>query len=170
MLKYENRSLPPNFWNNNESRISCWLDTEPFNGKIYSYPLKYNEGTWVVKGVFCSLHCVKRYIIDNLFADPDTLTLFSFMCLKLYGKNHVKASPSFDQLNKFDISNGGLNIKEFRSCNSKKIVGESRNTNKKRKVSKKLHKYPAMGIKTIEEHLKPTEDHFPIQTIKYNYN
>ena len=157
MLKYENKSFPQHFWNTNKSHLSCWLDTEPFTGRIYSYPLKYEDGTWVVKGIFCSLQCVKRYVIDILCSNPDTLTLFSFMCLKLYGENHVKPSPTFDRLNKFSISNNGLSIEEFRSFNSEPtdVISIQKQTSKKRKVSNKVHRYPAMGMRSIQEHLKP---------------
>jgi len=114
---FERDNVKPGFWNENVDRTCCWLDTEPFDGPIYSFPIRKEHDRWTVRGIFCSLHCVKRYIIENSFMNTSVFTLFSLMCVQLYGvKGEVVPAPPYQILQKFSISGQkALSLQEFRS-------------------------------------------------------
>lgn len=115
-LVYDTHQVLPAFWSANTGGLCCWLDTEVFDGPIFSYPVRKDQNTWVVRGVFCSLHCAKRYIIDNCFVNTTVFTLFSLMCIKVYGiTDEIVAAPSMELLKKFSTGSHGLTIHEFRS-------------------------------------------------------
>jgi hypothetical protein len=77
------QSRSSGFWNNPHHGLACMNDTEPFVGPIYSYPIPTDNGKWVVNGVFYSLACTKRYILDNI-KQFDCFTLFTRMCHVVY--------------------------------------------------------------------------------------
>lgn len=115
IFKHEYLELNSCFWKKNTKRICCWLDTEPFEGCIYSYPTRKENNKWIVKGVFCSLSCVKRYIVNNCFMNSTIFSLFSLMCIEVYGISQVKTAPDVTLLRKFCVQDQrGLTIKEFR--------------------------------------------------------
>ena len=115
-LVYDTHQVLPTFWSANTDGLCCWLDTEVFDGPIFSYPVRKDQNTWVVRGVFCSLHCAKRYIIDNCFVNTTVFTLFSLMCIKVYGiTDEIVAAPSMELLKKFSSGPHGLTIPEFRA-------------------------------------------------------
>ena len=115
-LVYDSHNVAPAFWSANTQGLCCWLDTEPFDGPVFSYPIRKELNTWVVRGVFCSLHCVKRYIIDNCFVNTTVFTLFSLMCVKVYGiTDEIVAAPSMELLAKFSSGPVGLTITQFRA-------------------------------------------------------
>jgi hypothetical protein len=121
-LVYEVDDVSADFWRDNTRGLCCWLDTEPFIGPIYSYPIRREHNVWIVRGVFCSLHCVKRYIIDNCFMNTSVFTLFSLMCLQLYNqKDEIIPAPQCELLRKFSISTKGLSLDDFRSAGPKSL-------------------------------------------------
>ena len=105
-------------WLHNDGSMCCWLDTEPFVGPIYSFPVRQDLDRWIVRGIFCSLHCTKRYIIDNCLMNNSIFTLFSLMCNQVYKVGgEITPAPPFQLLKKFCTDSVvGMNISEFRDC------------------------------------------------------
>lgn len=112
-----NNDIKCDFWESNTRKLCCWVDTEPFDGPIFSYPVKRDGDTWIVKGVFCSLQCTKRYIIDTTFINTDMYALFTLMCMKVYNiYDSIIPAPKPYLLKKFNVfSNSSMNISEFRN-------------------------------------------------------
>ena len=113
---YEQEDVEDDFWRNPDHGLSCWHDTEPFVGPVFSYPIRKENDTWIVRGVFCSLHCAKRYIVENCFVNTNTYTLFALMCAKIYGcRDEVVAAPQRELLAKFSTKRG-MTIDELRAA------------------------------------------------------
>ncbi len=109
------QSRPNGFWNNPHHGLVCMNDTEPFIGPIYSYPIRTNNGKWLVNGVFCSLACTKRYLMDNI-KQFDCFTLFTHMCAVVYQHpGNIPPAPDRFQLTKFTGPGKGISIQEYRS-------------------------------------------------------
>lgn len=120
---FKDTEVHDGFWRNNDAGICCWLDTEPFDGPVYSYPIRKENNKWTVCGVFCSLHCVKRYIIENCFMNNSVFTLFSLMCIQVYKHNgNVAPAPQSHLLRKFSITGKGLSIVDFRAAGKGGVV------------------------------------------------
>lgn len=117
-MVFECENVSPDFWDTNVHNVCCWLDCEPFDGPIYSYPIRKEHDKWTVRGIFCSLHCVKRFIIDLNFQNNSLLTDFSLMCLQIYGiEDEIVPAPQYQMLQKFSIpGNKSLTLKEFRAA------------------------------------------------------
>lgn len=111
---YENWDGSTTAWvEDNLSGNCCLHDTEPFTGKVYSYPVRRELGVWYMKGQFCSLSCAKRYILERYPVGSNILNLFSLMCRLVYGQSsELQAAPAQCLLNKFS---GKLSLDEFRS-------------------------------------------------------
>ena len=107
---------PATFWLDNSRGLCCWHDTMPFTGPVYSYPTRKEPNTWVMQGVFCSLQCVKRYLLDNCFTNTNVFTLFSAMCVSVYGvTNNLVPAPHRQLLDKFCLDPAqALTIEQFR--------------------------------------------------------
>lgn len=119
LFSYEFGNISPEFWEENTSGICCWLDSEPFVGRIYSYPIRRENDKWIVKGVFCSLSCAKRYIVQNCFMNSGIFALFSLMCIEVYGISNVQIAPDIHLLHKFSIpGQKSMSLTEFRSNKS----------------------------------------------------
>jgi len=116
--KFEFSQVSSDFWKENTQRKCCWLDTEVFDGPIYSYPIRKDVSHWTVRGIFCSLHCAKRYIMENCFQRTGIFTLFSLMCQQIYDISHdIKPAPPFQLLSKFAIdSTQSLSLNDFRAA------------------------------------------------------
>ena len=120
---HEIKNLNPTFWKKNVHGLSCMHDTEPFNGPIFSYPVRRENDIWYVQGVFCSLECTLRFIIDNEFLHSTVSALFRTMCLQVYNVDgNVIPAPSQQMLTKFFPWPGGLTITEFRAKGKSNIA------------------------------------------------
>ncbi len=117
------QSRPSGFWDNPHHGLACMNDTEPFIGPVYSYPIRTDNGKWVVNGVFCSLACTKRCILDNI-KQFDCFTLFTHMCHVVYQQpGNISPAPNRYQLTKFAGKGNGLSIQEYR--NTTQTLGTS---------------------------------------------
>ncbi len=123
---HENKNLLHN--HGGDKILFCMQDTEQFNGTIFFYPTRKDNINWYVNGVFCSLSCVKGYILDNLMENSNILTLFTHMCQTEYKKEDIiiAAPPQF-LLRKFHPVSGGFTLNEFR-CVNKHIRNRSIHT------------------------------------------
>lgn len=147
MIKYDKENFDIDFWKQNNNNLCCWLDTHTFDGPIYSYPLTFENNIWTVKGIFCSLQCCKRYIIDNLNGNHTLLSLFTFMCHKLYNTYNIKASPHFHILSNYTTN--GVSIVEFRNLHNQQ------NKKKTIKRQKTVHiKDREFGSSSLQAHIK----------------
>lgn len=119
---YECDIVPSDFWKDNKNKLCCWLDGEEFKGSIYSYPVRKEHNKWIVRGVFCSLHCVKRYIVDNCFMNTSVYTLFSLMCIQIYGvQGDIVPAPQYQLLKKFCVyPDRGMTVTQFRNVGPEK--------------------------------------------------
>jgi hypothetical protein len=109
------QKVPDNFWASNSRGLCCWHDTEPFQGPVFSLPVSRQGLRWTVRGVFCSLHCAKRFLVDDsAFTNTSLFTLFSVMCKSVYGiEENVIPAPQRTLLAKFAVE-GGISLTEFR--------------------------------------------------------
>lgn len=97
--------------------LVCWNDSEPFSGHIFGYPLKrICERSWVVRGVFCSIGCVQRYLLDRSMSHPLSLALFACMCTELYRVEEIYIPPSPLCIDKYIP--GGITIDSYRTGSS----------------------------------------------------
>lgn len=122
-LVYESGQVDDDFWaTKNNGRLCCWHDTEPFDGYVYSYPVRKEGATWVVRGAFCGLSCAKRSMIDTCFGDTNIFTLFSSMCAQVYGITEtIYAAPQRELLRKFCLDPGqGISLEQMRAIGSDK--------------------------------------------------
>jgi hypothetical protein len=98
-----------------ETEIYCWWCCHMFRTFPLGYPIQYYNKKFKIRGVFCSLECIKAYLCDNdkyiKYED-----LFKYMCKKLCGTNDILKAPPRQALK---IFGGDLDITEFR--NNKKI-------------------------------------------------
>jgi hypothetical protein len=113
---YECGEVANDFWKANKRGLCCWLDVAEFEGPVYSFPIRKEHNKWIMRGVFCSLHCVKRYIIENCFMNTSVFTLFSLMCVQVYNVEcEVVPAPQVHLLKQFCIDpDVGLTIQQFR--------------------------------------------------------
>lgn len=88
-FQHENslNNVPCEFWKDNQHRIPCWYDGHEFEGQIYSYPVSYHNTKWVVRGVFCSPHCMKKYVVVTRDIPFECFTLISLMMRMVYNWN-----------------------------------------------------------------------------------
>jgi hypothetical protein len=111
------QELPSDFWASNTHGICCMVDGEPFEGPVYSYPVRKENRRYTVRRVFCSLHCAKRYIISTGFVDSSAYTLFTVMCQDVYGLlDEVVPAPHPDALKKYSPTGAGMTVEEFRAA------------------------------------------------------
>lgn len=79
--------VPQDFWKSNPKRLPCLYDHHPFDGPIYSIPIEYKHRLkmFVVRNVFCSPHCAKKYMLVTRDFPTKCYGLFSFMMRSVYG-------------------------------------------------------------------------------------
>jgi len=67
---------------------------------IFRLPVKrLRYGVWITRRVFCSLACVKRYIIDRRHVPTRLFPLLQYWALEAFGvTNLIVAAPSLDLL------------------------------------------------------------------------
>ena len=88
-------NVGPEFWQKNPQKLKCYYDHHSFNGPIYSYPVTFEESKWSVRGVFCSPHCVLKYISTQKGIPDRCYTLFTLMMRSVYDCQHDVA-PAAD--------------------------------------------------------------------------
>lgn len=115
---YYEYEVKSDFWQSNVLNLACKHCTEPFTGQIFSYPVRYDSSlrTWSVKGIFCSMECKKRFILDNVYMNSSIISLDTLMNKIVY-KVHFEIipAPPQDCLKKFCIDpTKGLSLIEFR--------------------------------------------------------
>lgn len=100
-------------YNDADHVYHCWNDTESFTGNRYGFPIeRLGYRSWVVRGIFCSLGCVKRFIMDNSSLHASSLLLFYKMAFEIYQVKDIHTPPSRFCLNKF--TPGGITIYNYR--------------------------------------------------------
>jgi hypothetical protein len=113
----------PQIWTSGTEDICCHHCTEQFEGPAFSYPIRREPtGKWVVRGVFCSPACSKRFVVGMGFASFKLLTLLEDMFSEVYQVSNVRPAPDRLVLSKF--TKGGVSIGEFRSMNVFKSSSE----------------------------------------------
>ena len=87
-------SVGPEFWRDNTIGAPCAYDHHSFSGPVFSYPISYHNHQWVVRKVFCSPHCMKKYATIRRDIPPRVFTLISLMMRMVYqwGGDVVPAS------------------------------------------------------------------------------
>jgi hypothetical protein len=136
----ESNDLDPTFWLHNRLQLACLHDTEVFQGPIYSYPVRRTDSHWIVRGVFCSLNCAKKYLLNN--DRNEFLALFYQMCVEVYGlEDPVQPAPPACILAKYDVTGQGVSIETFRGLlhRSYVIAQLPANTTVFQMVSTRLH-------------------------------
>ena len=94
--------IKQDFWKSNTYNLCCQNDGDPFEGPVYSIPLHRKNLKWEVEGVFCSLNCAKRYLLDKQFEATQRLSLFSLMCHIVYNISHdIVPAPPVGLLKKY---------------------------------------------------------------------
>jgi hypothetical protein len=99
------------------TNVLCWNCRHPFEGVPVSAPMQFDivNHVWEVKGVFCSLNCCKRYLIE----EESYNTPSRMMWLRLFGKRYfnfegnIKPALPFESLLKYG---GHLSIEAFRQA------------------------------------------------------
>ena len=116
VFRYDKEEVPTSFWDGTGPHLVCWHDTEPFNGQVYSFPIRKEQFFWVVRGVFCSLSCVKRYLIDSIDLHTNAFSLFALMCFDVYNNTmEISPAPPRTCLEKFNVSGRNtISITQFR--------------------------------------------------------
>lgn len=74
----------PAFWTDNALGIPCRYDRHPFRGPIFSLPISYHNLSWVVRWVFCSPHCMKKFASVSREVPMRVFTLISLMMRMVY--------------------------------------------------------------------------------------
>lgn len=105
-------NVPPDFWKDNVNNLPCRYDHEPFRGPIYSYPTRFVNNEWSVRGVFCSPHCVKKFITTQKGIPSDVYTLFTLMLTAVYNcKDDVTPAADIEEY----LYNPEMDIETWRS-------------------------------------------------------
>lgn len=97
----------------NKGDLCCMNDGAKFEGLIYSYPLRQEQGYWTVRGVFCSLSCAKQYLIDRRMRG-DFMSLLHLMALEVFGISRI-VTPGTPEILKRYCGPGGWSIKAYRA-------------------------------------------------------
>ena len=99
---------------NESNTICCWWCCQlPFKEERYYAVSKYDtiKHIYHVYGSFCSLHCVKAYILDKRLSNtPKIISWFVKMCKEVYGVSNIRPSPPREMLKMFG---GTLSVEEF---------------------------------------------------------
>jgi hypothetical protein len=90
------KHVDPNMWTSGAGLgFNCWTCNGAITGPIYSAPTERTlKGTYVVYGLFHSLACVKRYLVDKKTTMPQALHLLSMMAKELYHVDTIAIAPS----------------------------------------------------------------------------
>ena len=79
-------NVTSDFWTANTLNFPCQYGYHEFKGPIFSYPIEFKlNHTWVVRGIFCSPHCAKKYMSTHADVPTRCYTLFSLMMRMVYG-------------------------------------------------------------------------------------
>lgn len=97
----------------------CWNDKHAFVGIAYATPVKKTRGGYQGYGYFCSLSCVKTYILTMYDGKHNVLTLFEAMVNDLYKGVSVHAAPDPHVLETFNSNfRPPLLIERYRAMNT----------------------------------------------------
>lgn len=100
------------------TKIACWHCCGPFSGVPVSVPKFYDAARkqWELQGVYCSLACAKRAILnDDNFNTTTVMMWFRLFCREVLGirkADSIAAAPPRAMLLKFG---GPLSLNKFRS-------------------------------------------------------
>lgn len=109
---------PPEFWTTNAERLPCLYDHHPFEGSIFSFPVRRQGHRYTVTGIFCSPHCAKKYIITTRHVPSQCLSLFSHMMLSVYQcPEVVTPAPDIETL----LYSPAMSIAEWRAIPRERI-------------------------------------------------
>lgn len=127
-----------------KTNLCCWWCFHTFENKPCFAPYKYSDKTnmFQIYGNFCSLSCVKAYLLDNpLYKMKDILLTFDFMVFKTTGiRCKIKKAPERYLLKEFG---GYLTIEEFRNLDINRDI--------------KIVKFPFIPIRTYTQETRPLE-------------
>ena len=77
-------------WHTNRDGLKCWYDHAAFAGPIFSLPVEFHNNSWVVRGVFCSPHCMVKYASVTRNIPQSVYSLISLMMRLVYHQSgHV---------------------------------------------------------------------------------
>jgi len=99
--------------------VYCWWCCHPFNWSPSSLPCKYENGTFHVKGVFCSPECAAAYNFDNNENEEiwERYSLLNFLYKTIYNEKNLEIKLAAPR-QCLKIFGGSLSIKDFRMYNS----------------------------------------------------
>lgn len=73
----------------------CWNCTLKINGPAFGAPTMVSSDLtcWTVRGLFCTLSCVKRWLLYRRNESSHPLTLLSLMGRKVYNVTRIQCAP-----------------------------------------------------------------------------
>ena len=96
-----NKHVDPMMWHDvtklkRSEPLHCWLCHGSITcGGVYSAPIeRTTTGMYVVFGVFDTLACTKRYLLNKRNTIPEALHLLSRMAQEIYGIDEIATAPS----------------------------------------------------------------------------
>lgn len=113
------------WWRSNVRNYNCMHDGQPFDGPVFWIPFKYetrgDRKYFTVRFPCCSLGCAFQHLRESKFGTPKIQTLFSLMCITVYGVNSVTPAPARARLRCFG---GDLSLTEMRTKSPQRIRTE----------------------------------------------
>ena len=98
-------NVPESFWSDPGKPLRCRYDHFEFEGPVFSYPVSCDDEKWLVRGVFCSPHCVKSFITNQRGIPTECFTQFSYMMLAVYQMdNNIPEAADLNDLLYTDMS------------------------------------------------------------------
>lgn len=77
---------PQAVWERNSLQWPCWLDHGAFTGTVYPLPVGHPaDHRWLVRGAFCSPHCLVQYAAVTKGLAASTFTWITCMLSQVYG-------------------------------------------------------------------------------------
>ena len=96
--------------------ISCWHDANPFSGQPVTIPVAVDarKRTYEHYGIFCSVNCAKRYIIEtDSNISSHRMLDFNMVMRDVHGiRGNIRPAPTKSVLKQFG---GHMSLAEFRS-------------------------------------------------------
>jgi hypothetical protein len=105
--------IPLDYKEENDGSLCCWNDGEPFKGRCVHIPVMYDEETYTVQGLFCSLGCAKQYIIDHRYRE-DVCDIFERMSRQVYQQKNIQPNGPPYILKKY-CGPLGMDIETYRA-------------------------------------------------------
>lgn len=100
-----------------QTKLHCWNCAEPFSGRPIMIPRVYNDETYSFSGcvgVFCTIGCAMRYILDTVNTSDRSHRLFvlNLFAERVLNLPFCRPAPHPSMLKKFG---GKMNIDEYRA-------------------------------------------------------